>query len=162
MGAALMGLDATQLRHEVVRPALESIDRLSVPAENLVMATAAQESHLEYIRQLGSGPALGLFQMEPATHDDIWTNYLASKPLLANLVRRSIETTAAYPEASRLAWDLRYAAIMCRIHYLRVPEALPPGTDVPAMAAYWKQHYNTPAGAGTVEEFVENYRRVGA
>jgi hypothetical protein len=27
------------------------------------------------------------------------------------------------------------------------------------MADYWKQHYNTPLGRGTVEEFISNYQR---
>jgi hypothetical protein len=35
---------------------------------------AAQESQLEYTRQIGGGPALGYFQMKPETHDGCWTN----------------------------------------------------------------------------------------
>ena len=69
-------MDAFQLRTEIVKPALEAIGYYSPAAEALIMGTAAQESHLKYVKQLGDGPALGLFQMEPATHDDIWANYL--------------------------------------------------------------------------------------
>lgn len=53
----------------VVRPVLRVMSAWSQPAEDLVMGTAAQESRLTYLRQLGGGPALGLWQMEPATHD---------------------------------------------------------------------------------------------
>ena len=49
---------------------------------------------------------------------------------------------------------------MARAHYLRVPEPLPDAGDVEALAAYWKQHYNTPAGAGSEAEFIDNYQRV--
>jgi len=64
-----MSLDAGQLRMYVVRPVLRVMSAWSQPAEDLVMGTAAQESRLTYLRQLGGGPALGLWQMEPATHD---------------------------------------------------------------------------------------------
>ena len=49
---------------------------------------------------------------------------------------------------------------MARIHYLRVPEALPAADDVVGLAAYWKRYYNTELGAGTVEKFVESYQRI--
>ncbi len=124
------------------------------------MGTAAQESHLEYVKQLGDGPALGLFQMEPATHQDIWANFLEYRPAIVASIRNAIGYNGGVPSAQRMIWDLRYAAIMCRIHYLRVPEALPASDDIWAQAAYWKQHYNTELGAGTIEEFVDNYRRV--
>ena len=128
----------------------------SEDAEALIMGTAAQESRLKYLRQLGNGPALGLFQMEPATHDDIWSNYLSYKPELIDIVIDSIETNKP-PKAERMVWDLRYSAIMCRLHYRRVPKPLPDKDDVWAQADYWKQYYNTPLGHGTKEEFVRNY-----
>lgn len=153
-------MDASHLREHVVRPALRALDLYSQAAENLVMGTAAQESHLEYLVQLGNGPARGIFQMEPATHDDIWKHWLGYQPELANALRKAIATTEGQPPAGRMVWDLRYAAMMCRIHYRRVPSPLPDEHDVHALAAYWKEHYNTHLGAGTVQEFVDNYRRV--
>ena len=48
-----------------------------------------------------------------------------------------------------------YACAMCRIHYQRVREPLPDADDLEGQAAYWKAHYNTPLGAGTVEHFIE-------
>ena len=152
-------MNASQLRYFVVQPALESIGPYSEEAEALLMGTAAQESRLKYVRQLGNGPALGLFQMEPATHDDIWKNYLSYKPELINIVLNSIEADRQ-PKADRMIWDLRYAAIMCRLHYRRVPERLPDKHDIWAQAAYWKKYYNTPLGHGTEEEFVRNYRLI--
>lgn len=54
--------------------------------------------------------------------------------------------------------NLIYATAMCRVHYRRVPEPLPPAGDLEAQAAYWKAHYNTAAAAdaGTVARFVED------
>ena len=148
-------MDASQLREYIVNPALEAIEHYSLAASNLLMGTAAQESRLKYVKQLGNGPALGLFQMEPATHDDIWDNYVAHRPDLRARIYQAVQIEDH--DAERLAWDFRYAAIMCRVHYLRVPAQLPPANDVWELGKYWKAHYNTPLGAGTVEEFVENY-----
>jgi hypothetical protein len=48
-----------------------------------------------------------------------------------------------------------YAAAMCRVFYLRVPERLPQADDSAAMARYWKRYYNTHLGKGTVEGFLQ-------
>jgi hypothetical protein len=42
---------------------------------------------------------------------------------------------------------------------LRVPTPLPDATDVPALAAYWKKHYNTHLGSGTVVKAIKKYER---
>ena len=62
-----MTIDINQFREEVVRPVLQDLKMYSPVAENLIMGTAAQESGFTYIKQLGGGPALGMFQVEPAT-----------------------------------------------------------------------------------------------
>lgn len=153
-------MNANQLRRDIVRPALRLIGLHSDAAENLVMGTAAVESGLEYVRQLENGPALGLFQMEPATYDDIWSNYLAYREQLSRDIRYAISTAVIRPPSDRMVWDLRLAAIMCRIHYLRQKPPLPDPSDVWAMAAYWKEHYNTPLGKGTEQKFVDKYALV--
>ena len=151
-------MNATQLRELIVRPALQLVNLHSESAENLVMGTAAVESRLEYVKQIG-GPALGLWQMEPATHDDIWDRWLTYRSNFMQVMLAAIGCEG-FPAAERMIWDLRYAAIMCRIHYRRRPEALPDKDDVWGMAGYWKSHYNTTAGRGTVEKFVDSYRLV--
>jgi len=152
-----VSLDAGQLRMYVVRPVLQVMSAWSRPAEDLVMGTAAQESRLQYLRQLGGGPALGLWQMEPATHDDIWDNWLSGKPAM-RLSVLGVSRMDSRPPPEALVYNLRYAAAMCRAHYLRKPGAIP--ADLPGQAAYWKQNYNTPLGAGTVAEYIRNYSLV--
>ena len=153
-------MNTKQFRELIVRPTLTGIDMHSPAAENLLMGTAAQESHFEYIKQLGDGPALGFFQMEPATHDDIWDNYLEYREELgkATLIECGLSIR---PPADRLMWDMRYATAMCRMHYRRVSEPLPDATDIEGMAAYWKKYYNTAYGAGTKAEFIKNYQKFG-
>lgn len=140
----------------VIRPALRTLGRDSLAAEQLVLGTGIQESLLIHRQQLGGGPARGLFQMEPATHNDCWENFLAFRPELAAKAKQTLETGQG-ATASTLQSNDRYAAAMCRVHYLRVAEALPAPNDLGALARYWKQHYNTPLGAGTPEEFRDKW-----
>lgn len=127
-------------------------------AVELLMLTAAQESHLgEYIRQLNNGPAMGIFQMEPRTHDDICFRYLNRKgELKASILRVS---NCREFDSAVLEYNLAYSTALARAFYRRFPEALPSATDVEGLARYWKKYWNTELGAGTVEEAVENYER---
>jgi len=152
-------MDATQLRIYIVRPALHDVGLHSDAAEDLVMGTASQESHLLYVRQLGSGPALGLFQVEPVTYDDYWDNYLEDRTDLRESILHAVRVCGE-PRPGRVVWDLRYAAIMCRVHYRRIRSPLPAHGDIPGYAAYWKKYYNTVHGRGTEEEFINNFERV--
>lgn len=152
-------IDPVQLRSQVIRPVLQGLDLWTPAAEQLVLLTAAQESRLTYIKQLGTGPALGLWQIEPATHADLWTNWLQHRPLLANRVLAI--TRVRTPDASswqvdpvNLQWSLAYGAAICRLIYRRRPEPMPAHGDLPGMAAYWKKWFNTPKGAGTVTQFL--------
>jgi hypothetical protein len=148
-------LDIPQFRQYILQPALEDIGLYSLAAEELLLGTAIQESRLTYLKQLGGGPAVGVFQMEPATHDDIWENYLQYHQELSDLVR-TIEDSV---DAAYMISDLCYAAAMCRVHYYRVSEALPDAGDTITQAAYWKEYYNTPLGAGTAQEYLENWNK---
>lgn len=145
-----------QFRTSIVAPALDALQLWSQAAENLLCGTALQESGLEHITQMGGGPALGPFQMEPATHDDIWKNYLSGRhDLVLSLDALMLQGVS---EHIQLIGNWFYAAAMCRIAYFRAAPPLPDADDIPALAAYWKAHYNTAGGAGTAEEWVANYR----
>jgi hypothetical protein len=148
-------IDPAQFRELIVRPVLQALKKWSVAAENLLLGTALQESGLRYLKQLGGGPALGVYQMEPATHQDIWINYLNAREDLKYKVLEWHEESMIDPSA--MTWNLAYATAMARVHYLRVKEPLPEAHNIMDMAEYWKAHYNTPRGAGTPEEYVANY-----
>ncbi|WP_347971999.1 hypothetical protein, partial [Vibrio vulnificus] len=114
-----------------------------------------------FLRQVGGGPALGIIQMEPATYDDIWNNYLAYKRSLANklieLASMSSLDDDMRPNATQLITNLAFSVGMCRVHYLRKKPPLPSAGDIEGLAHYWKDHYNTSLGAGTVEEFIDKF-----
>lgn len=144
-------INLSQLRR-LIYSSLEPVGLYSAQAEELLVGTCAQESALgTYIRQI-NGPALGIFQMEPVTHDDIMRNYLAYNSRICSKVLGFISA-----DANRMETDLRHATVMARLQYYRRPEQLPEVDDLDGQANYWKQWYNTPLGKGTVEEYKENY-----
>lgn len=152
-----MGLDIEQLRLEIIRPALTFIGLQGQAAENLVLGTAITESRLKYLKQLGSGPAKSLWQIEPATHDDIWANYLEHRPQLAEQLM-TLRGRHAADGMDPLVGNLYYGAAMCRVFYRRVPAPLPRPEDAHGMAAYWKSFYNTRLGKGTVEKAIPHFK----
>lgn len=139
-----------------IREVLQNIELHSEAAVNLLLGTAAQESRFgKYLRQLGDGPARGVFQMEPRTERDIWENFLSNR---SSLRQRVIEWTEVEgPDEYMLELNLAYQIAMCRVHYLRVPYQLPEPDDLEGLAGYWKKHYNTSLGAGTSSEFIDSY-----
>lgn len=155
-----MSLNAQQLREYIVSPTLRFLDPeipYSVGAVELVMGTAAQESGLRHLDQLtpGPGPAYGLWQMERRTHDDHWTHCISHIPALHAKMQMIL---APWPsQIEQLRSNLAYGAAMCRVHYRRSPEAIPAPGDIEGQARVYKRWYNTPAGKGTVEQYVRSY-----
>ena len=154
-------IDALQLRYEIIRPVLKYLDPeipYSMAAENLLMGTCAQESRMgTFLVQQGNGPAKGIFQMEPATASDLYDSYLFYRDSLNRLVHNLMAHNKIGGADQELVGNLYYAAAMCRVHYYRVKWPLP-DDNMEELAHYWKLHYNTPEGKGTVEEFVKNYK----
>ena len=153
-------LETDQLLELVIIPTLKYLNMDSPAAQNLLLGTAAHESAMgRYIKQI-RGPALGIYQVEPATHDDIWINYLKYRPELAAKVRSLIPAfDGDIPPAENMIWDLRYATANARICYWRISEPLPDANDIPAMADYWDVHYNANPHKGFPHEFVAAYER---
>lgn len=151
-GAALRVIAA-----EIIRPALHAPGIWSQDLETLVLGTGAHESHYQYFQQIGGGPALGWWQCEPATHDDIWSNYLRYRPVLAEPLNRlrNGETSAL----ALLRYPL-YAAAICGVHYKRRQQGrhLPPSNDPQLQAALWKHSYNSRLGRGTIEQALPHFQ----
>lgn len=149
---------AIEFRESVIKTVLDKMGAWSESAEELLLGTALQESlFLQYRRQMGGGPAVSYFQMEPATHNDIWDNYLKYRQELAAMAR-SFLTSESADKITELENNDEYAAAMARIHYMRVPAALPKAGDVSGQANYWKQYYNTPLGKGKPQEYIEKWQ----
>lgn len=151
------GLDPLQVRLQVVRPTLARISLWSRDAENLILGTALVESNLQYLKQLGNGPALGPWQMEPATYRDNWINFLVYQPKLrADIVKLAGYFSGEYPDAFELVGNLNYACAMCRADYRRAKPAIP--SDAMGLALYHKLNYNSSKGATDITESVKHFQ----
>lgn len=144
----------------VLLPSLKRLARYdyrmdSSEARDLLLGTALYESGgLSAIKQVG-GPALGPYQMEPATHNDIWRNYLQRKQKLSRFVwKLSCTYSSPIPDSSQLAGNWLYATGMARVQYWRVTSDPIPFTLV-EQAAYWKKFYNTEKGKGKIEDYIK-------
>eukprot|EP01006_Ploeotia_vitrea_P010228 TRINITY_DN26537_c0_g1_i1.p3 TRINITY_DN26537_c0_g1~~TRINITY_DN26537_c0_g1_i1.p3 ORF type:complete len:102 (-),score=2.31 TRINITY_DN26537_c0_g1_i1:1187-1492(-) len=78
-----MPINAEQLRTLVVQPVLAALDlSASDVAENLIMGTAAHESHLgDYIKQVGGGPDIGIFQCKLDASHGCKSSFLGNNTL---------------------------------------------------------------------------------
>ncbi len=158
-----MMVNLKQIRDAVIDPTLQAIGLHSPEAVDLVLFTGVQESGYKYLKQLGTGPALSFWQIEPDTLDDIFENYLKYREGLAGLVEELIPEhlghSNEFPDfiEAQLVTNLAFAVAMSRLVYRRSPLMLPAVGDGPGMAHIWKKVYNTPKGAGTEDEFLRNW-----
>jgi hypothetical protein len=151
-------INMSQLREHIIVPSLSKLRLYSKDAEELLVFTCAVETNGgEFLHQVG-GPALGIYQCEPATYHDMWRNYIMARHDITMKLSMNFRVTG-WPDENLLVTDLAYATAMARIHYLRVPEPLPSGGDVEGMWKYYKQHYNTPLGSSTKSKSIEAYKR---
>ena len=148
-------LNSKQLRNLIIKPTLQELAMYSEEAEELLVFTCAVESlGGTFLKQL-NGPALGIYQMEPETYNDLWQNYIYNKPNIL-LILTSQFSNYNMPPEDKLIYDLRFATVMTRLFYLRIKEALPPKDNVELIYAYYKKYYNTSKGAAN---FPDSYRK---
>lgn len=121
-----------------------------------MMGTCAHESKGGTYLKQENGPALGAWQMEPATHDDIWKNYLPNQgQLTSRLANFCIVGASERPKAEYMIYHLTYACAMARIHYHRRNMLVPKTLE--EQAQFWKEYYNTPKGEGKPEQYIADY-----
>ena len=161
-----------QFKACIVDSTLLDIGLYSKAASILLLATMAQESKFgTYLHQI-HGPAISTYQIEPATHKDIWENFLHYRPELFDKINTIVfplsdightlenfrnKSISQHYEKSLLN-NLSYSTAIARLLYYRVKEPLPKINAI-AMGEYWKKYYNTIKGRGTVGEFVENWNK---
>lgn len=154
-----MSLDVKQFRQYIVRPALEAIGLWSEAAEELVTGTAFVESTLNYVKQVGGGPAVGVCQIEPATYSDLCNRVYSHQPL-AGLALKVLNMPAFPATADYLMGNMTASVIFCRLKYYLHPDPLPSANDYGAMAAYHKKIYNTSLGDTEILRSTKIFRSV--
>lgn len=142
----------------------------------LLFGTAAQESEFVERRQHGRDGrplpgdigAFGLWQVEIATSVEDSLDALCARPAMLERVKAWLPADCREVLETRnarfIAWFMTVASgdplavLFARLHYLfRTKDPIP--QTVEDQAAYWKRWYNTIAGAGTVDEYLANWRQ---
>ncbi|URC15142.1 hypothetical protein GD1_18 [Paraglaciecola Antarctic GD virus 1] len=141
----------------VITPVLERMGSRydTLASRQLLLATSAQESHCGYYGKQVKGPALGLFQMEPDTLNDLFDNYLYynfSKKTTVEKFNISVVT-----DKIELVGNNYYATALARMQYWRDAYPMPEYNDFDAMWLFYKRVWNTHLGAATEEEFRANW-----
>ena len=140
-------MNKKQLTELVIVPTLKEIPKgFSDSAVLAIQMIVAHESCCgEYIAQT-RGPALGIIQMEPATHDDVWKHgdSIQRNAELLKIVTPGLGVKNI-PSSSRLVYDLRYNVFMARQKLFMALGALPNTSE--AMAKYLKINWTGPGKA---------------
>jgi hypothetical protein len=155
-----MGICAAELRQWVIKPTLKRLGVYSKAAENLLLATAAQESGLGSHLKPAGQRALGIYQIHSLAHRHIWDDHLALHSEMASLVRglASQHDFLSQPHAE-LATNLSYATAIAWFMYARHDNfSLPKSNDITALAALWKRFYH-PKSKTSITDFSENFSR---
>jgi len=131
----------------------------SADAEEILLMIAAHESTLgKDLRQIGGGPALGVYQIEPATMYDNYGNFLNSRKAILKQVE---DVSGVFsPSEYHLQYNPIYGTIHARLKLYRSKGPLPPASDPQAMAVYAKECFNSRDGAATPEMYLGAYRRL--
>lgn len=152
-----------QILHDyIIEPVLARMgDKFNTKAaRQLLLATAAQESHCGSFFKQVKGPALGIYQFEEWVVKDLYTNYLNYRPETLELVDE-FQSPAGKAELglSSVLGNTFYATAIARMQYFRQPEKMPEFNDFDGMWEYYKKYWNTELGKATEQEFRYNWNR---
>ena len=142
---------------EIIEDVLKRMEEdMNIPysedAAKLIFETGMTESGYRHLEQMGGGPAVSFFQMEEATINSMFDNWITyRKPAVACLYRLGlVERHMVFCVMSNIA----LAVAFCRIYYWRKPGSIP--SDIEGRAKYWKKHYNTAGGKGSFEHYMDS------
>lgn len=128
------------------------------PAVRLLVETAAAETLLGQLKDPTPYAAgTGLTQVDRGTFD--WLKQLYADHRLGNLIIQHFNITLSKTQYQELETSPLMAMIFCRLRYYAVPSKIP--ETLSGRAAYWKQWYNTSAGKGTVEDYLQKVEKCG-
>uniref|UniRef100_UPI0040473910 hypothetical protein n=1 Tax=Aliarcobacter sp. TaxID=2321116 RepID=UPI0040473910 len=118
-------------------------------AIEMIIETAIAETGLGQIKDNTVGAGMGITQFDKLPFDDVKNRNMKLKEKILKDLKVDI---------SLIEWDdLRYnpflALLFTRLHYRLKGDPIP--KTIEERAAYWKLHYNTEKGKGTIEHYLE-------
>ncbi len=156
-------MDVSELREQIIGPTLKYLGIDSNVAEELLLGTAALESQLNPLHK--NAERLGIYQITPRQHRQIWDEYLAFKPDLASRVRglASQHRFLQDPD-SELSWNLSYATAIAWLMYQREDIVLPTNNEADQLGLLWRRCFGRKTEHGEQAEkqfagWLTDYRR---
>lgn len=155
-------MNPQQLSEHIITPVLLNMNAYSKEAHDLLLGTALHESNqLNRITQYGYNSenpddrlAFSYYQIELNTLWDLYDSYLNFRP-----GKRAMLDNYAIPSLKKkenLIMNPAYATAAARLQYYRKKGDIPDTLE--GQAEYWKTHWNTIHGKGTVQEYVNNVK----
>ena len=124
----------------------------------LCVETAAAETLLgDYKDPTPTSAGTGLTQVDLGTFEWLRDKYKNSRYAAVLLNQFGIDLSRTVYQELRTSPLM--AMLFCRLRYLTVPESIPATRE--ARAAYWKKYYNTSAGKGTPQDYIDKCQRAG-
>lgn len=118
-------------------------------AVDMIIETAAAETGLGRVKDLTQGAGMGLTQFDKYPFDDIKKRSLRLRVKILDKLGVDI----ALVEWDHLRYNDFLALLFTRLHYWLNSAEIP--ETIEDRAKYWKKYYNTSAGKGTPEHYLE-------
>ncbi len=121
---------------------------------HMLTETAAQETHGGRYRDPTAGAGRGLCQIDPIAFEDVQAR---TREENVGKVFEAFNVDITTITHEQLDHSPMLSMIFCRLFYILIPDPFP--RDLVGRAHYWKRWYNTKAGHGTPQQYIENARR---
>ena len=150
-------LNITQFREDIVLPSLHALQMYTKEfAELLVFTCATESAGGTYVKQI-HGPAVGIFQIEPASLTDLWVNFIVRNPSYMNLLTMNFGVHRM-PMPIDLITDLKLATAICALFYKRHKVNVI-STEPSDLWDIYKKYYNTELGKAEKDTSLKAYSK---
>lgn len=144
---------------EQVKQFAQAVCDVLGPGENnaavlLLCETAAAETRYGiYSDPTPNGAGRGLYQCDHVAFIDVQQR---ARPGDLEKLKSTFDLDLKKIEWDDLNFSPLIATVIARLHYKLVPEPIP--QTLAGRAVYWKKYYNTVAGKGSPEEYIERVK----
>lgn len=154
-----MGICGTELLEFIIRPTLRRLGVFAPAAENLLLGTAAVQSNMGFY--LSGAQGIGVFGIDPDSHQAVWDEYLAFNEDLASEIRgfASQHEFLKAPHAE-LACNLRYATAIAWMMYQRDNVDLGKLQTVQDLADCWHRVFARKNDQQTPDNFLTHFENI--
>lgn len=153
-------MNKEQLVNLVIIPTLKEIPK-GISAEAVLAVTmiiAHESTRGNFLKQIGGGPALGIIQMEPRTHNSTWKfgDSIWKNAYNMEIISKDDFDNKRHPLPGRLIYDLRYNVFMARQNIFMDRDTPLPKTPH-QMSDYLKSWWNSAGGEAKSNSYLRDY-----